>query len=586
MKLSILLPLGTVYSKKSYFCDDGWQIYNGRGEPKCFKYFEEALLKPDARDVCYANDARILYINSRHENDFFTEKAKEENWYTFWLGINDGKIEGRWVIDKSGDRHSDLKLAEYFHWNHGEPNNWGGHEENSVEFFGSNTGSKVGYWNDIHRWEKKNFVCQKPANRYKIIHQEGVTWQEAQEGCQSIGADLVTFDTEDEFEKVKKMVSEISDSDAYWIGYRDDDEILKTSNGKLAKDWVHSYFLEGEPNNKMGEENCIRMRWKAAAEEEKDQFTMNDAPCTLYWAGPKRANVGMSYICEVTRIDQRTLDRRLEDAKEHEEPPPQIMYINSFIQNFVKGSFTDSFERRRGTFGIFKFVKWVSRSNGSRSPVYESVEEPGTYFYYSHDDQRWDLKDGFWKFNRVVSDSPEEALNIIENDNSISGSAYIDASRPNPIQISSHRRCRQNSKIESDFVEFNCLRNPEYNIIKSDKNSENEIDLVIGIDDEFQGNTKNNIRMELRLLLSGPYREETAYRPFWLPDNQKLYKKENFGVYFTIKEDRPNMFVVKYTYTFYTAKGIAKNVSVYQTHFARRFTHQVLDAEILTYYLQ
>ena len=88
---------------------------------------------------------------------------------------------------------------------------------------------------------------------------------------------------------------------------------------------------------------------------------MNDAPCTLDWAGPKRANVGMSYSCEVGRIDQEDLTRMLDIAQEaeHEEKPPQIMYINSFIQNHVKGTFTNEFERRRGTFGIFKLLGFV-----------------------------------------------------------------------------------------------------------------------------------------------------------------------------------------------------------------------------------
>ena len=56
----------------------------------------------------------------------------------------------------------------------------------------------------------------------------------------------------------------------------------------------------------MGEEECIRIRWSLSAEQ---QFAMNDAPCSLYWAGPKKANVGMGYICQIAKVDSDVLDR-------------------------------------------------------------------------------------------------------------------------------------------------------------------------------------------------------------------------------------------------------------------------------------
>ena len=50
-----------------------------------------------------------------------------------------------------------------------EPNNWGGHEENSVEVFGSEKSENLrGKWNDVHRWEVQAYVCEKPAEKFKV----------------------------------------------------------------------------------------------------------------------------------------------------------------------------------------------------------------------------------------------------------------------------------------------------------------------------------------------------------------------------------------------------------------------------------
>lgn len=38
--------------------------------------------------------------------------------------------------------------------------------------------------------------------------------------------------------------------DAYWTGYRDDHGVVEPAG--------YTRFLEGEPNNKMGNEACIR----------------------------------------------------------------------------------------------------------------------------------------------------------------------------------------------------------------------------------------------------------------------------------------------------------------------------------------
>ena len=47
---------------------------------------------------------------------------------------------------------------------------------------------------------------------------------------------------------------------------------------------------------KKGAEDCVRM---------KSDGTMNDALCELTWAGPKKQNIKMGYICEMPTYDRK-----------------------------------------------------------------------------------------------------------------------------------------------------------------------------------------------------------------------------------------------------------------------------------------
>ena len=551
-------------STGSYFCEEGWNLYNGRGPAKCIKYFNNAVLKPDGKKTCLENDAILLVINSRHENKFVQQAASDNGWNTFWLGINDGKNEKDWVVD---DSKGTIK-ATYFNWNYGEPNNWGGHEENSVEFFGVETGAKLGKWNDVHRWEVQNFICQKRASTYQIFRQKGTTWQESREECQRIGADLVTFDDPKEYDVVRHLVAKLSDTDVYWVGYQTPNDLLQTSTGDTTVgSWVSTYFLDGEPNNKMGEEDCIRMRWSVTADH---QFSMNDAPCTLYWAGPKKANIGMGFICEIAPVDSDTLARLEEEdeIREQEESIPDILYVNSYVLNHDERSIAADIGRKKGTFGIFRRVKGEFEKINDRV-VYESMEHTNSYFYFLDDKSQWNHGDGFWKFGRGKGSTRSAQLKSLQNDKSVSGFAFVDASRPNPLHIE-NPKCWQNSQVESEHVEFNCLKNPEFYLINP-LNLDDKLhsDTVIGFLDEYISAVDNidigskHIGIELRVLLGGVYsltRDiDAIWRPSWTDRSTQIYKKRNAGIYMIPNDQEGNIL------EFYTARGIANKSPIFTT---------------------
>ena len=68
-----------------------------------------------------------------------------------------------------------------------------------------------------------NLTRRKPEGKKGLKHklqvmpQEGTNWQEARDECVKMGADLATFDTQEEFEELRSMLGEVSQTDVYWV---------------------------------------------------------------------------------------------------------------------------------------------------------------------------------------------------------------------------------------------------------------------------------------------------------------------------------------------------------------------------------
>jgi hypothetical protein len=62
--------------------------------------FDEQMTKPDAKRACFDLGAELLLVTSNAENNYISKQLKSEE--TVWIRINDGKVEGRWVVDRVG----------------------------------------------------------------------------------------------------------------------------------------------------------------------------------------------------------------------------------------------------------------------------------------------------------------------------------------------------------------------------------------------------------------------------------------------------------------------------------------------------
>ncbi|KAH8297892.1 hypothetical protein KR018_000392, partial [Drosophila ironensis] len=113
-----------------------------------------------------------------------------------------------------------------------------------------------------------------------------VNWFVAYENCRKLGSDLVTFETDEEFDAVTAHLKDFHTK--HW-----------TSGNDLGKTGNHNWFSNGkrmntnrwapnQPDNSGGKEHCIHMgyMYKGATEIE-----LNDYPCGgVFW-----------YVCEIAR---------------------------------------------------------------------------------------------------------------------------------------------------------------------------------------------------------------------------------------------------------------------------------------------
>jgi len=149
----------------------------------------------------------------------------------------------------------------------------------------------------------------KTYHIHKLKHTD---WNAANAACQELGFELVTFADEAEWNYVNSLV--VSE-DAFWTGYRDDEGVVVSTSSKPG---LYTAFKENEPNNNLegpnGEtEDCIRMRYGS----------MNDALCAIYWAGPKKKNIGMGYICQTTVAAQENETVEGPEVESIDEPQVQ-----------------------------------------------------------------------------------------------------------------------------------------------------------------------------------------------------------------------------------------------------------------------
>merc|ERR1712176_947150 len=197
-------------------------------------------------------------------------------------------------------------------------------------------------------------------------------------------------------------------TDAFWVGYRDDDGTVVSTTGQTG---LYTRFLEGEPNNKMGNEACIRMRFGL----------LNDALCEIYWAGPKKHNIGMGYICENDEPFVLDTDRNEPPEPSFPGPALEVADIGNDAEFFPAHILSNVYRSNKKpdakfTVGVFDLTEL--REHGR--PVYHN-KKTNSWLSYSYNPMEQRPEDGKWKFSTKGQVGP-----------SIGGNAFIQSQEENP----------------------------------------------------------------------------------------------------------------------------------------------------------
>ena len=112
-----------------------------------------SVMKSYAKRECFDIGGTLLVINSKTENDYVLSRFQNENWASFWLGINDKLNRNQWVIDSLYQRLESLTAPRYLNFHH--KLNKPVRKAESAVFI------KTGKWEKVSNAENHQFICQK-----------------------------------------------------------------------------------------------------------------------------------------------------------------------------------------------------------------------------------------------------------------------------------------------------------------------------------------------------------------------------------------------------------------------------------------
>ncbi len=116
---------------------DGWSLFHN----KCIKYFQVWKTWSEAKDICQSNDATLISIHSKQENDFVCNLVKKHSYFWVWIGGKRNSYNRfEWINGKA---------FNYTNWESSQPD--GGHY---VAMYGTD-----GKWYD---WTamSASFLCE------------------------------------------------------------------------------------------------------------------------------------------------------------------------------------------------------------------------------------------------------------------------------------------------------------------------------------------------------------------------------------------------------------------------------------------
>ncbi|XP_076792570.1 asialoglycoprotein receptor 2 isoform X2 [Arvicanthis niloticus] len=129
-------------------CPVNWVEYGG----SCYWFSLDGLTWAEADQYCQLENAHLLVINSRDEQDFV---VKHRAAYHIWIGLTDRDGSWKWV---DGTEYR----SNYKNWAFTQPDNWQGHEDGGSEDCAEMLSD--GHWNDNFCQQVNRWACEKKRN--------------------------------------------------------------------------------------------------------------------------------------------------------------------------------------------------------------------------------------------------------------------------------------------------------------------------------------------------------------------------------------------------------------------------------------
>lgn len=147
---------------KFYILPLGFIPGGGPLSGSCYKAFTAPETWNNAEAKCKRLGTQLVKIESAEENDFLTRTFLKAPEGTYWIGLSDQMIEGKWIwTDES-------LLGKYTNWGKSNPNNLGDNQDCGHILKGSFQlqshyfrGYDDGEWNDLECSFALGYICEQ-----------------------------------------------------------------------------------------------------------------------------------------------------------------------------------------------------------------------------------------------------------------------------------------------------------------------------------------------------------------------------------------------------------------------------------------
>ncbi|XP_072177280.1 uncharacterized protein [Diadema setosum] len=271
-------------------CPGGWTEFSSY----CYKPVHSSLSWLNAETYCQEQGGHLATPLSDDEYDYMRKMFRWSITTTsvFWIGLNDIDEEGVW---KDAEGNS----VTYIRFKSGEPN--GGVSENGVVMYVHDSTEYV----DVSVANSYYFMCKAaigasaisqptthplcPSSSWTwddhscyLFGSDTRSWSGGQDYCRDQGADLVTVESNREFNFLVNHYRYRFSSRRHWIGlkYRSGDDAYRWETRHFYESLEGTHWKPGQPDGSQSGAHCVEL---------DTSNTYSDEACST----------GLYYICEM-----------------------------------------------------------------------------------------------------------------------------------------------------------------------------------------------------------------------------------------------------------------------------------------------